>query len=256
MNTDKVKDIVESTFTKTDLSIVSKQNGLAWSSQFKAALNLIPSVGGALAQEFQNWQDYRDSEFFRKYTMFIMELSDTTLEQRSKFAEEVGVKAQDAPGNVIASMVDRLDNINIEKLFAKLSLAKINGLISIDDYFRLSSVLARIPYTDLDNLVLYKNEYYDEDGDTELLYSTGVLRMAKISEEGDKYILSPLGEKFIECVLGNNVNVKHITGTKTGIQFETITDDEIDDMVNKTLAKEHYNATDKAMFDLDVMRGK
>lgn len=70
MNTDKVKDIVENTFTKTDLSIVIKQNGLTWSSQLKAVLNLIPSVGGALAQEFQNWQDYRDSEFFRKYTIW------------------------------------------------------------------------------------------------------------------------------------------------------------------------------------------
>ena len=61
--------------------------------------------------------------------------------------------------------------------------------------------------------------------------------MAKISEEGDKYILSPLGEKFIKYVLDNNVNVKHVTGTKTEIQFETITDDEIDDMVNRALAE-------------------
>ena len=237
MNTDKVKDIVERTFTKTDFSKVSWHKDLIWSGQFNALLNLVPGVGGVLAKEFQNLQDYRESEFFRKYIMFVMELSDTTPEQRIKFAEEVGAKAQDAPGNVIASMVDRLDNINKEKLFAKLSLAKINGLISIDDYFRLSSVLARIPYTDLDNLVLYQDEYYDEDGDTELLYSTGVLRMAKISEEGDKYILSPLGEKFIKYVLDNNVNVKHVTGTKTEIQFETITDDEIDDMVNRALAE-------------------
>ena len=252
MNTDEVKDIVESTFTKTDLSKVNWHKDLIWSGQLKALLNLAPSVGGVLAQEFQNWQDYRDSEFFRKYTMFIMELSDTTLEQRCKFADQVGAKAQDAPGNVIASMVDRLDNINKEKLFAKLSLAKIYGLISIDDYFRLSSVLARIPYTDLDNLVLYQDEYYDEDGDTELLYSTGVLRMAKVSEEGDKYILSPLGEKFMKWVLGKDVNVKHVNGTKTESQFEPMTDDEIDEIVNKTLANEHYNATDKAMFDLDV----
>lgn len=232
MNTDKIKDFVENTFTKTDLSIVIKQNGLTWSSQLKAVLNLISKFGGALAQEFQNWQDYRDSEFFRKYTMFIMELSDTTAEQRSKFAEEVAAKAQDAPGNVIASMVDRLDNINKEKYFAKLSRAKIDGLISIDDYFRLSSVFARIPYTDLDNLLLYQDEYYDEDGDTELLYSTGVLRMVKVSEEGDKYILSPLGEKFMKWALGKNVNVKHVTGTKTEIHWESITENEIDDMVN------------------------
>ena len=126
MNTDKVQNIVENILTKTDLSVVNQHQGLTWSDQFKAVLNLIPVVGGLLAQEYQNLQDYRDSEFFRKYTVFIMGLSDTTIEQRCKFAEEVGLKAQDAPGNVIANMVDALDNINKEKYFAKVSRAKID----------------------------------------------------------------------------------------------------------------------------------
>ena len=256
MNTDKVQNIVENILTKTDLSVVNQHQGLTWSDQFKAVLNLIPVVGGLLAQEYQNLQDYRDSEFFRKYTVFIMGLSDTTIEQRCKSAEEVGLKAQDAPGNVIANMVDALDNINKEKYFAKLSRAKIEGLLSIEDYFRLSSVLARIPYTDLSNLPLYQDEYYDEDGDTELLYSTGVLRMAKVSEEGDKYILSPLGEKFMKFVLGKAVNVKHVKGTKTEMQWEPLTNGEIQNIVDKSLIEAHYNANDQAMFDLDFLKGK
>ena len=79
MNTDKVQNIVENILTKTDLSVVNQHQGLTWSDQFKAVLNLIPVVGGLLAQEYQNLQDYRDSEFFRKYTVFIMGLSDTLL---------------------------------------------------------------------------------------------------------------------------------------------------------------------------------
>jgi hypothetical protein len=257
MNADKVQNIVEDTFTRIKLSVVNQHQGLTWKDQLKAALNLIPEVGGMLAQEFQNLQDYRDSEFFRKYTVFIMELSDTTVEQRCKFAKEVGEKAHDAPGSVIANMVDALDNINKEKYFAQLSKAKINGLLSIEDYFRLSSMLARIPYTDLDKLSLYQEEYYDEDGDTELLYSTGVLRMAKVSEEGDKYILSPLGEKFMKFVLGSAVKVKHIKGTKPEMLWgEPVTNDEIQNIVNKSLAEAHYQETDQAMFDLDFVRGK
>ena len=137
-----------------------------------------------------------------------------------------------------------------------MSRAKIEGLLSIEDYFRLSSVLARIPYTDLSNLPLYQDEYYDEDGDTELLYSTGVLRMAKVSEEGDKYILSPLGEKFMRFVLGKAVNVKHVKGTKTEMQWEPLTNGEIQNIVDKSLTEAHYNANDQAMFDLDFLKSK
>ena len=256
MNTDKVQNIVENILTKTDLSVVNQHQGLTWSDQFKAVLNLIPVVGGLLAQEYQNLQDYRDSEFFRKYTVFIMGLSDTTIEQRCKFAEEVGLKAQDAPGNVIANMVDALDNINKEKYFAKLSRAKIEGLLSIEDILDYLLYLQEslIPIILISHYT--KMRYYDEDGDTELLYSTGVLRMAKVSEEGDKYILSPLGEKFMKFVLGKAVNVKHVKGTKTEMQWEPLTNGEIQNIVDKSLIEAHYNANDQAMFDLDFLKGK
>ena len=59
-------------------------------------------------------------------------------------------------------------------------------------FFRLTTVLVRMPYTDLENLSLRQWEYYVLDGDIELLYSTRVLRMDEIGEEGDKYILRPL----------------------------------------------------------------
>ena len=259
MNTDNVKDIVEITFTKTDFSVANLNMGRILSDQFQAILNLIPVAGGVLAQEYQNYKGYQESEFFRKYLVFIMELSDTTVEERSKFSKEIASKAHDAPGNVIAGMVDRLDNINKEIYFARLSRARISGFISIEDYFRLSSMLERIPYTDLDNLQSYQDEYYDENGNTELLYSTGVLRMAKISEDGDKYILSPLGEKFMKWALGKDVIVRKVKGTKTEMfweKSEEITKENIKNIVNESLDQGAYDSSDKAAFDLDSMKGK
>ena len=113
--------------------------------QLKAVANLVPTVGGALAQEIQVLQDYRDSEFLRKYTAYILGVADTTDKERDKFAEEIAKKADDYAGNVIAGMVDRLDNINKEHILANLTMARIEDKISIETFFRLTSVLEHIP---------------------------------------------------------------------------------------------------------------
>ena len=76
MESEKVNDIVEETFTKVDLSVMNKHHGLNWKGQLQAVLIFVPGCGGFLAQELQNYLDYRDNEFLRKYTTYIMELSD------------------------------------------------------------------------------------------------------------------------------------------------------------------------------------
>ena len=79
MNTDNINNFVGETFTKvesTKLQPIITLNG--WMEQVKALANLVPGIGGALAQEIQIYQDYRDSEFFRKYTTYILGLADVT----------------------------------------------------------------------------------------------------------------------------------------------------------------------------------
>ena len=75
--------------------------------------------------------------FFVKYTAFILGVVDTTEKEREKFAEEISKKANDAAGNVIAGMVDRLDNINKEVILANLTMARIDDKISIENFFSL-----------------------------------------------------------------------------------------------------------------------
>ena len=72
MESEKINDIVEGTFTKVDLSVVNKHHGLNWKGQLQAVLNFVPGCGGFLAQELQNYLDYRDNEFLRKYTTYII----------------------------------------------------------------------------------------------------------------------------------------------------------------------------------------
>lgn len=213
--------------------------------------------GGVIAQEIQAIQNYRECEFFRKYVSFIMELKETTVDERIEFSEELSQKAEDNAGNVVAGLVDRLDNINKSKVLACITKAKMHKFISIEEYFRLASVLERIPYVDLKLLPNYQEPFYDEDGDTELLYSTGVLRPVKFSEDGDLFILSPLGINLLKWGFLVEVNAKKVKGATTGLSWTEIADEsDVRAIIDKASAEKEYEDTDKAVFDLDVLRGK
>lgn len=214
-----------------------------WKDHLKALLNLgtnligtngvSPTLGVTefVVNEIDILENYKLSEFFRKFTRFVMELTDVNAEERVKFSEELQKKAKDYPGNIIMGMVDRLDNINKEEVLASLVKARIHGFISIENFFRLSSILERIPFVDLIHLREYNIPYYDESGDTELLFSTGVLLLAKIDdEEGNKYVLSQLGEELIKWGLQEPVITNRPKGTSLPYSFEDADDADIENI--------------------------
>ena len=149
MTIDSLSEIVAKSLSIPDLSKLTVTDRDKSQGHKKAVASLIPYVGGAAAEELQMYYDYKDDEFFRKFVGYLMELKETTAEERNRFAQDVQEIAEDFSGNVICGMVDRLDNINKEKAFAKLTVARIHGLISIKDFFRLHSLLERIQYMDL-----------------------------------------------------------------------------------------------------------
>ena len=216
MNGNQINKIVEKTFVLPNLDRLStcKKSSWLW-DQIIVGVNLIPVFGGAIAQEIQNIQNYKDSEFFRKYVAYIYEMRDTTPEERSRFIEEIQEKANDNPGNVLSGMIDRMDNINKEGILARLSTARIHGFISIVDFFRLSYILERIPYVDIEQLEMYKEDYYDPNGDTELLFASGVLVQTLADIEGNKYRLSPLGVKLMNFGLQIPIKIDSVIGTRT-----------------------------------------
>lgn len=187
-----VEGIVDGVVKCTDLDkLAPLKQKVSWKDQLKAVLDLLGSwgnpvsgvAGGAefLLDEIDIFENYKLSEFFRKFTAFALELTDISAEERVKFSEEVQEKANDKSGNVLMGMVDRLDNINKGQVLANLIKARIHQMISVEDFFRLSSMLERIPYVDLNMLRYYKEPYYDESGDTELLYATGALNQSTIN---------------------------------------------------------------------------
>ena len=76
-------------------------------------------------------------------------------------------------------------------------------------------MLERIPYVDLAKLELYNQDYYDDEGDSELLFATGALQQSVIDEEdGNKYVLSKLGRKLLKYGLRIEVSDLQPRGTK------------------------------------------
>ena len=219
MDNEIIKQRVSNSVESSVLAAKSKFDYINWWDQLCVIVSAIPLVGGSLAAEIQTIKDsaadYKAYEFFRKFTCFICELGELSDKQRAEFVTEVERVANDASGNVIMGLVDRLDNINKEKILANLVIAKGKGEISIEDFFRLSSMLERIPYVDLAKLELYNQDYYDDEGDSELLFATGALQQSVIDEEdGNKYVLSKLGRKLLKYGLRIEVSDSQPRGTK------------------------------------------
>lgn len=190
-----------------------------WVEQICSIVNLIPVVGGAIAQEIQSTinviSNYKATEFLRKLTCFVCNLGEMSDEQRQQFIDEIEQVAKDSAGNVILGIVDRLDSIHKQKILANLVKAKGLGFISVQDFFRLSSALERIPYVDIEQLPNYCKDYYDPNGDTELLFASGVLVQTLADIEGNEYRLSALGIKLMTFGLQVKVEVEEAKGTET-----------------------------------------
>ena len=125
-------------------------------------------------------------------------------------------------------------------------------------------MLERIPYVDLTKLELYNQDFYDDEGDSELLFATGALQQSVIdAEDGNKYVLSKLGRKLLRFGLRLEVADMQPIGTKVAsIKWSEISDiepvskEEIEDIVENKSLKHAYTESDQAMFDYDAVRGK
>lgn len=117
-------------------------------------------------------------------------------------------------------MIDRLDNINKGTVLTNLIHARTDDKISIDDFFRLVSILERIPYTDLDKLIAFNEPYYDNSGVTELLNVTGAIDVCVIDSNPDSpnlYELTTLGRKLVQC--GLKIDVANTSHNGTAVQM-------------------------------------
>ena len=155
--------------------------------------------------------------------------------------------AKDYSGNVIAGIISRIDNINKGDILARLTRAKMSGEISIEDFFRISSVVERIPYSDFKYLTAFRERNYIPGGVSELLLSAGVLSQTGIDGNADHdwLELSPIGTKLLKYGLNFDVELKD----RTKMDIPSLRWEYID-------SPEKKQDNDSAQFEYDRLRGK
>lgn len=249
-----VKDVLESTdlknINKVDLKNISKDALIG-------AINCLPVVGGVIASYLQiaknNRETYLEMDFYRKLLAFIYGIKGLQSKDIKSFMDEVEKNAQDFSGSVITNLINKTDNINKATVLANLIKSRVNNDITIHDFFRLSSMLDRIPYIDLNELEKYQKAYYDDSGDTELLYATGALKLDTIdAQEENLYILSELGRKLLKYGMLRSAHVDNHGGTSVNgliTDENIISNADIDSMIDSM-------NDDQLMFEFDRKRGK
>mgnify|MGYP000038966848 FL=1 len=192
-------------------------------------------------------------DFYRKLLAFIYGIKDLQPKDIKSFMDDVEENAKDFSGSVVTNLINKTDNINKATVLANLIKSRVNNDITIHDFFRLSSMLERIPYVDLNELEKYQNAYYDKSGDTELLYATGALKLDTIDAQDENlYILSELGQKLLKYGLLRNTHVENHGGTSVNgmiMDDNYVSNANIDSMINSM-------DDDQAMFEFDRYRGK
>lgn len=80
------------------------------------------------------------------------------------------------------------------------------------------------------------------------------------NQDGDKYVLSPLGVNLMKHGLRLPAEMPQIKGTSTGIGWKEIGDapdiDGVKDIAKKTMEDLRYNESDQAISDYDAIGGK
>ena len=249
-----VKDILESAdlqkIRKVDLKNIGKEALIG-------AFNCIPVLGGVVSSYLQiaknNRETYLEMEFYRKLLALIYGIKDLKPNDIKSFMDEVENNAKDFSGCVITHLVNKTDNVNKATILANLIKSRVENEITIHDFFRLSSMLDRIPYIDLNELEKYQKAYYDDSGDTELLYATGALKLDTIdAQEENLYILSELGRKLLKYGMLRSAHVDNHGGTSVNgliTDENIISNADIDSMIDSM-------NDDQLMFEFDRKRGK
>lgn len=175
----------------------------------------------------------KDHLFIEKVQTFIYGTSGLDEVKRKKALKDIEEKMKSRSGEQLLYMIDRMNNKQKIDYLSKLFVARVNDIIDTECFFRLFTILERIPYLDVEKLKLYKSDYYDVYT-VDLFHSLGVIRLSKINNgyenmNSDKYILSYLGIKLIEVLFDerseNNMEFNksiQISGMLTSEVIDTV----------------------------------
>lgn len=171
-------------------------------------------VIGVIAKLIKLTSNIRDRLFVEKVITFINETKELGETERKKTLCDIEEKMKSRAGEQLLYLIERMNNKQKVKYLSKLFIARAKGIIDTACFFRLSLLLERLPYMDIEKLSMYKSDYYDE-ATIDIFSSTGAICLSKIRNgtkelNSDKYILTFLGRKLLEILFGEKCEMNEV----------------------------------------------
>ena len=207
---------LENKITEEDLAELTETDTSSFVLEIiKSFLRQIPT-GAAVVQVTNELIKWQYNSFIRKAGTYIYHIRKLSKDNKRKFFNEVSEAAKDHGGTILFDMLQRFDNKNKAEILANLTIAETNDNISINDYFRASTVLERIPYVDLCQLEKYVEDYYDPNS-TPLIYQSGAIEETVIDpNSSSKYQLTAIGKILLRY--GLNKKIESMSAAKKRIE--------------------------------------
>lgn len=171
------------------------------------AINGVPVIGllNASYKVYKNVQAYR---LAKKVYLFLYHTNMLKLEQKRQFVEDYIESNKEDGIDALLSVIDQLDNQNKVEIMANLLKAKIEEKITIFEFNRLVSCLQRVPFSDINKLKDYTEDYYEPDV-AEVLYAAGFLYLSHEDFENgtNEYKLNHNGVLLLRFGIGHEVEM-------------------------------------------------
>lgn len=181
----------------------------------------IPVVG-LLVGLTKTVMDIRTYLLAKKVYNFFFGIRDIPLEKRIKFSNDYCRENREDTATALLNILDRMNNQNNVPIICRLMKSKMNDNISMRDFNRCILALERISYTDLDSLLNFDKDYYEE-GVAESFESAGLVYLSVIDPHnrygGPQMRLSRTGRILLKYGLEKPVSLEAPRTTRIKSDF-------------------------------------
>lgn len=174
-----------------DLTATMLDTGIDLISQNEVVCS-IPIVG-ILADMYNIGKNFMAGCLAKKILKLLFNTRDVSPKDKEKFIKEYGVANKEKGAEALLDVLERLDNINKVDILSNLLISQIKEDVTIEEFISLTSALEKLPFTQINRLLDYKNDTYIP-GESELINATGLLYVSSITPTNpNEYKLSRYG---------------------------------------------------------------
>lgn len=169
------------------------------------AISQIPIIG-TLRSLYKINNSVSDYLFIQKLLKFFNELGQISDSKKEKMILRIGKdeKYRDRVGDDLLEIINKIDNSDKPRLIAKLFIAYIEEIISLEKFFKYSQIINHSFLPDLMKISDYDLGQVLSIEDSSSLLSLGLIEVKTIQRTGSVSMMSQAQNNQIEFVLNPN----------------------------------------------------